>query len=506
MKHIARSTLIVACFYGLEKVLGFARHFLVARQFGLSRELDAYNAANNLPDLLFMLISGGALAMAFIPVLTETRQHEGRQAAWRVFSYVLNLLFLITALLSAVIAIFAEQIVRSQIGIVPGFTPAQQDVVVDLMRLNLIGTLLLSLGGLAVAGLQSNQHFWLPAIALSLYDLGGLVGVVFLAPEKGYGFLGYSLPSLGWGVYGLVSGTVLGSLLYLLIQIPGLIRYQFRWNGGLGLTNAAVIKSLTLMGPRVLTMLFIQLTFIAQDNLASRLSAGSITALAYGWLFFQVPETLIGTALGTVLLPTLAEQATNRNRQLFQQTLEKSLKVILALTIPLIALLVVVLRPAVALFDFGVDGEEMVVWTARVYLMGLLGHSLLEVAVRAFYAQQDARTPLIGAALTSMAFILLSLLFFRPLGAAGIALANVLAFSAQAFVLWALLRRQGQYPWRMGATLSRALIAAAVCVAIAAAIFSLGQVTLPLAILAGGMGLVALTILAMPEIKILLKL
>lgn len=506
MKHIARSTLIVAFFFGLEKVLGFARHFLVARQFGLSPELDAYNAANNLPDLLFMLISGGALSMAFIPVLTETRQKEGQEATWQVFSYVLNLLFLVTASLSLIIALFARQLVQSQLGIVPGFSVTQQDVVVDLMRLNLIGTLLLSLGGLAVAGLHANQHFWLPAIALSLYDLGGLIGVVFLAPQNGYRILGYSLPTLGWGVYGLVSGTIVGALLYLLIQIPGLIRYYFHWQWGLGLRDARVLKSLALMAPRVLTMLFIQLTFIAQDNLASRLTSGSITALAYGWLFFQVPETLIGTALGTVLLPTLSEHAAAQDSQAFQQTLEKSLKVILALTIPLIALLIVVIRPAVTIFGFGSEGENLVVWTARVYLLGLLGHSLLEVAVRAFYAQQDARTPLISAALTSLAFILLGILFYRPLGATGIALANILAFSGQAFILWGLLRRQRQFGWVMSKTLGRAMLAAFLCTAIPSLIFRWSAVTLPNAIVAGAVGMLVLVFLALPELKILLRL
>jgi putative peptidoglycan lipid II flippase len=267
-----------------------------------------------------------------------------------------------------------------------------------------------------------------------------------------------------------------------------------------------VLKSLSLMAPRVLTMLFIQLTFIAQDNLASRLSPGSITALAYGWLFFQVPETLIGTALGTVLLPTLAEQAVLQDRQAFQQTLEKSLKVILALTIPLMALLIVIIRPAVTIFNFGNDGETLVVWTARVYLLGLLGHALLEVAMRAFYAQQDARTPLISAALTSLAYLLLGMLFYRPLGAPGIALANVVAFSGQAFVLWGLLHRQRQPGWFMGHTLGRALIAAALCAAMPALIFTLSHATLPMAILAGGLGMVILVVLALPEIKILLRL
>ena len=93
MTHIARSSLIIALFFGAEKLLGFIRQVLIARQFGLSRELDAFNAANNIPDLLFFLISGGALAMAFIPVLSETLQKSGRQAAWELFSRIANLVF-----------------------------------------------------------------------------------------------------------------------------------------------------------------------------------------------------------------------------------------------------------------------------------------------------------------------------------------------------------------------------------------------------------------------------
>jgi putative peptidoglycan lipid II flippase len=219
-----------------------------------------------------------------------------------------------------------------------------------------------------------------------------------------------------------------------------------------------------------------------------------------------VPETLIGTALGTVLLPTLAEQAAVRNREAFREVLEKCLKVIVAITLPLIALLIVVIRPAVSLFNLGSAGESLVVCSARVYLLGLLGHSLLEVAVRAFYAQQDARTPLISAALTSLAFLALGLLLYRPFGVAGIALTNVFAFSGQAFILWGLLSRQLQPAWRISGTLRRALIATACCVIIPAVIFTLAQATLPLAILAGVIGMVSLVTLAMPEIKILLQL
>jgi putative peptidoglycan lipid II flippase len=165
MKHIARSTLIIAVFFGLEKALGFVRNVLIARTFNLSSELDAFNAANNIPDLIFALISGGALAMAFIPVLAEYRESKPKSEMWLLFSRITNGVFLITALLSILIALSARQLVSWEIGIAPGFGAAQQELVIDLMRLNLIATLLFSLGGLAIAGLQAQQHFLVPAPA-----------------------------------------------------------------------------------------------------------------------------------------------------------------------------------------------------------------------------------------------------------------------------------------------------------------------------------------------------
>jgi putative peptidoglycan lipid II flippase len=186
MKHIARSTLIIATFFGLEKLLGFVRNVLIARTFQLSSELDAFNAANNIPDLVFALISGGALAMALIPVLSDYRESKSKSELWSLFSQVANGVFIVTAFISILVALLAKQLVSWEIGIAPGFSGEQQILVADLMRLNLIATLLFSLGGLAIAGLQSHQHFLIPALAPTMYDIGSLFGILILAPEKGF--------------------------------------------------------------------------------------------------------------------------------------------------------------------------------------------------------------------------------------------------------------------------------------------------------------------------------
>jgi putative peptidoglycan lipid II flippase len=442
MSRLFRISLMLAVFYSLEKLLGFVRQVLIARQFQLSAELDAFNAANNIPDLLFVLISAGALGIAFIPVLSDALEKEGRPALWKLFSRIANLIFPVTALFSLVVALFADQIVGSQIGIAPGFTASQQALVADLMRLNLVATLLFSLAGMMTAGLQANQHFFLPALAPIMYDIGMLFGVLVLSPEQGYSFGPITLPAFGLGIHGLVYGTIFGAFLYMAIQVPGLLRYHFHWSPSFGLHDARVRRVLTLMGPRILTVFSIQMVFIIQDNLASRLPTGAVSALVFGWLILQVPETLIGTAMGTALLPTLSEQVARGEQEAYIATLNRSIRAILALTLPLTVLIALVLPPVVQILGFDSAGTDLVVQTARLFLLGLLGHTLLEIAVRSYYARQDALTPLAAAFGMVVLLALLAVPLSRLLGAPGIALANTLAFSAQAFVLIYILNRQ----------------------------------------------------------------
>jgi putative peptidoglycan lipid II flippase len=439
---VARSSLLIAILFSADKLLGLLRQAIIGRQFGVSEVLDAFNAANNLPDLLYAVISGGALAMAFIPVLSETMERGGRKETWKLFSRVANWAFLITGVLSIAFAVAAPQIVRAELGVAPGFTPELQALVSDLMRLNLIATLLFSLSGLVVAGLQANQHFFLPALAPVVFDLGQIFGAIVLAPSEGYQVLGITLPAADFGVHGLVYGVIIGAALHLGVQIPGLVRFKFRWTPKLGIRHEGLRKVFRLMTPRIFTIGAFNLIFVLQDNLASRLDVGSVTALAYGWLIMQVPETIIGTAIGTAILPTLSELIAKKDWTAFEASLSRTVRVILALTIPITVLLIVGIRPLVeVVFNFDAYGTDLVVWAARAYLLGLVGHSLLEIAARAFYAQQNAKLPLVAAGVSMVIFFGLSIALFRPLKAAGIGLSNSIAFTVEAIFLLLILRR-----------------------------------------------------------------
>lgn len=459
--RLSRIFLLLAVFFALDKGLGILRQLIIGRQFGLSEELDVFNAANNLPDMLFALISGGALAIAFIPVLSEVLTKEGQKAAWKLFSNVTNLAFLVTAGLSILVALLAAPLVAWELGIAPGFTSAQQELAVELMRLNLFATLIFSLSGLIMASLQANQHFLYPALAPILYDVGQIFGAVVLAPSEGYRLGGIQLPAFGLGMHGLVYGVIIGAALHLMIQIPGLIKHHFEWFAGINLRDAQVSKVIKLMVPRLLSMAAIQLIFLAQDNLASRLPTGSVTALTYGWLIMQVPETLIGTAIATALLPTLSEHVTLEAWEKLKGIISNAAQVMIALALPLTAILAMGLLPIIQLaLGFELQDSLLVLWASQAFLLGLTGHSLVELGVRSFYARQNARIPLLGAYGTLILFITLGIALMQGLGAAGIALANSLAYSLQAVFLFLVMARGLPGKLSMSKSILRGLAAA----------------------------------------------
>ncbi len=427
---LLRSSLLLAVLFGIDKIFGLGRQVLVGRIYGVTAALDAYNASNNLPDLVVTLLSGGALAVAFIPLLSEALNREGRDASWQLFSRVTNLAFVITAALALILELFAGPLVRNIVA--PGFSPGQQNLTISLMRLNLIAMLIFCISGLVMAGLQTHQHFLLPGLAPVFYNVGQIVGVMFLSER--------------FGIFGLAYGVILGAVLHLGIQIPGLARHGFRWTPSLEWRHPTMIRVARLMGPRVLNIAAIQTIFVTTDNYASHLYEGAVSAIAFGWLIMQMPQTVIGTAIATALLPTLSELVSRGDSATLKSTLRKTIAVLLALTVPVTVLAMILVRPAVRLvFEgraFTSAGTDLVVASALMFLPGIAGHSLVEIAVRTFYARQNAIVPLVAAALTAALFGGLCFVLVPLMGHSGIALANTLAFTAEAIGLLWFLRRQ----------------------------------------------------------------
>lgn len=498
LSPLARNSLIVAFFFFINKVLAFVETMIVSRIYSdRVYLLDTFNAANNLPDLLFALISGGALAMAFIPLLTEYLTTKDRAAAWDLFSRVANFGFVVTGIFALLVAIFAQQIVDAEIGIAPGFDAEQRTLLAELMRLNLIATMIFSISGLVMASLQANQHFVMPAIAPSLYNVGHIIGALVLVPI--------------YGIYGLVYGVILGAALHLLVQLPMLFKFGFRWTPALDIRHTGLIEAVKLMAPRLFTMAGIQLIFIARDNLASRLDqVGAVTSLTYGWMIMQVPETILGTAIATALLPTLSELAAKRDWKEFGATVERALRVLIALTLPVAAVMAAGINPLVrGIFGFDETVSQLITWTTRAYLATLTGYVIHEIAVRAFYARKEPMVPFYAVILRLALFLgigILGVSVFPEIGAPIIALAE-LALLIEAIILLVWLSRRTHEPLQTNSAIVKGLIAAVIggLVAYAIALYLPGGaiVTALVGMVVGGS--IALGII-WSEVKLLFKM
>lgn len=429
-RRVFISALIVGFGFLVSKVTGILDDLILAKIIGPGPQLDAYYAAFGLPDLLFTLIAGGALAAAFIPMFSGFLAREDRSGAWRLASAVINTAFLAAAIASLTLALFAPWIVAQTVG--SGFAPEQQHLTANLMRVILISTVLFSISGIVMSALQAHQHFFLTALAPIMYNLGILGGVIVLGPSL--------------GVWGPAIGVVAGALLHLLVQVPGLIKYKAQWSPRLGWRDPDLRRVMRLLLPRVAGLGVVQVAALVTTSLASQLSAGSVTALNYGWRVMQLPETLIATAIATAAFPTLSEFAARGDLDRLRGTLVTTLRAILALTIPATIGLLIVGRLAVQLLfergEFTPESTTLVTWAVHGYALGLIGHSMLEVSARTFYAQQDTRTPLIVAAGAMIIAITVSAALREVWGVGGLALANSIGVTVEVLVLLALLRRR----------------------------------------------------------------
>lgn len=412
----------------LSRALGLGREMIIGLQFGTSRELDAYLAAFRIPDLIFQLIAGGALGSAFIPTFTFYLARGQEREAWRMASAVLNLLILSLTLVAAVAAILAEPLVRFVVA--PGFEPAAQALTANLMRPMLLASVIFGVSGLAMGVLNSYQHFLLPALAPAFYNLAIIGGALFLAPR--------------FGIYGLVVGVVLGSLIHLLVQLPVLFRKGLTYS--LVVRHPGVGEVLRLMLPRIGGLAAVQVNFLVSTILASGLVAGSVSALNYAWLLMLLPQGLIAQAVATASFPTMAAMAARQEIKNLRETLSLSLRLIWFLTIPASVGLLLLRQPLVEVLlergRFGASSTQAVAWALAFFSLGLVAHSAVEILSRGFYALHDTKTPVLVGMGAMILNIILSLALLGPLAHGGLALANTFAASAEMILLlWILQAR-----------------------------------------------------------------
>jgi putative peptidoglycan lipid II flippase len=436
-RQIARGAVVVMGAFVLSNVLSLARQILSSQTFGASATLDAFYAAMRLEEILFNLVAGGALASAFIPTLAEFLEKDDRKGAWQLTSAILNLVTIVLGVASVLIAIFAPVVVRYVLA--PGYGAAQRALTVELLRIVMLAPAIFGISGLLMGVMNSHQKFLLPALAPSMNWIGQIIGLVFLVPSM--------------GIYGFAWGAVLGAVLHLLVQLPGVIRLPAaRYWARLGLKDKAVQQVGRLMGPRVLGVAIVQLNFLVNTMISSGLSEGALSAVTLGFGIMMMPQLVIAQGIAIAALPTFSALVARNELDDMRSSLASVLRMVVLLSVPASVGLIVLRVPIVAMAferqNFTAENTQMVAWALLWYAVGLVSHSLLEILSRAFYALHDTKTPVTVGVIAMGLNLVFSLIFpgmFEGIGwlaLGGLALANSLATTIEVVVLFVLMRRK----------------------------------------------------------------
>lgn len=457
--RMARAALLVMLAYVSSGVLGLVRQSLLGAAYGATLELDAFLAATRVPELLFNLIAGGALGSAFIPVFTSFLTKDDRESAWRLAGTVFTLLMGIAVLLALATYALAPVVVRGVL--LPGDSPDKQVLAVDLLRVMLSTVVIFGASGLLMGILNAHQHFWRPAFATSMYNLGIIAGVLFLTPSM--------------GISGVAWGTVLGALLHLAIQLPHLRHIDARWRPSFNLRVPGVSEVMLLMVPRIVGQAVIQINFVVITAFTSFMVDGAQVSVITAFTLMFTVLGVLGQSIGTAVFPSLSALAADEDWPGYQRMLGTTFRSVLFLAIPATVGLVVLAEPLVAaLFERGEwlpDATAGTAWALQFFALGLVGHALLEILARSFYALHDTWTPVIVGVITMVINFVLDIILIRVIGVqgslargpfAGLALAMTLATAVEAGTLWVLLRRRvgGLDGGRVLALAWRALLAA----------------------------------------------
>ncbi len=442
-RQIVRAALVVLIGFLASGVLSVVRTAVFAATFGASYQLDAFLAAQRIPEALFVLVAGGALGSAFIPVFARLLDQDPTQA-WRFASATMTFSAL-SAMLLSVGAFFTAPLFVPWLIAPDSVGTELQSLTIRLMQIMLLTPLIFSVSGLVMGILNAHQLFLLPSLAISMNNIGLIIGAVF--------FSRWMAPSPN--VEGLAWGAVLAAGLHLLVQVPGLVRIHARLRPLPNWHIEGVGEVLRLMAPRVLGLGLAQLNFIVNARLAIPMIEGSYTALVTAWGLMFTALGIIAQSVGTALFPTLSHLVAQGDYVAYRERLASAIRSVLFLSLPATVALILLGEPLVAFIAqrglWTTESTRATAWALGFFALGIAGHSLLEVLSRAFYALADTWTPVWVGAVALLANIALSFVFIQWVGDshslvrgsfAGLALANSITTLLEGAVLWVLLARR----------------------------------------------------------------
>jgi putative peptidoglycan lipid II flippase len=436
---------VVSAAVFLSRITGLVREMAMARLFGAGQAYDAFLLGFRIPNLMRDLFAEGALSSAFVPVFTQHLAAGGKPAAARLFNLVSTALIALVGLLCGLGMIFSPELVRL---LAPGFeqVPGKFELAVSLTRTMFPFLLLIALAAQAMGVLNACDRFGVPALASTFFNLGSV------AFGLGFGFTA----GRWWGVslvQSMAIGVVFGGAMQLLWQVPSLLRAGFGFRPAVDFSHPGLRRVLALIGPAILGNAAVQINVMVNTNFASGITDasgqvinGPVSWLGYAFRFMQMPLGIFGVAIASATLPAISRSAATGDLDEFRATLNRSLGLVLLLTIPSSVGLVVLGESIVgAVYQWGrfqASDTHQTALALSAYAVGLAGYSATKILAPAFYALNDSRSPMLvsGASIAVNLAVAWSMVTWAGLGHTGLALSTSAVAVFGSAALLALLR------------------------------------------------------------------
>lgn len=458
---IVRAAAILAIGNVASRIFGLLREIVKSNMFGASPLLASYTVAVLVPMTLFNLISGGEMvSSSLVPVFSDFATKERRHELWQLLSSFLSLATIVLIILVLLIEWFAPQV--AWLAGARNFDDQSLfGLTVGLMRLATPAVLFLSIASILTGALLSLKRFSLPAFTTAVFN-ATIVVVALLRPDQ--------ITSLVWGL-------LLGSVLQVLMQLPGLrdgrIRISFDWG------HPAIKRIIILYSPIVVGLIINQIAIWISYNLAITTGDNAVTYMTYATTLYQFPLGLVVTALSVATLPNLSRLATayrtavdenapdslNRLND-YKETLAGGLRMVIVLGLPAAVGLFVLAQPIIALlFEHGaftgVD-TEITASVLRVYLIGLGFAAVDQMLVFASYARKDTWRPALAGIISIVIYTIVAAAFLDSLGLLSLMVADAVKHIVHTTLMLLVFQRQlgGLAGYQITPTLFKTIVAA----------------------------------------------
>lgn len=433
---LIRSIATVGFYTLCSRIFGFIRTTLMAGFLGAGAIADAANLALKIPSLFRRIFAEGAMNAAFVPTFSKYLASDGPEAARSYAEEILSLLVLSLAVFVGFCEVFMDVLVPL---FLPGFTkdPERLSYVIEFTRITFPFILLISLTALYSGVLNSLEKFAAVASSPMMGNIAIIVtafALLNLVPTPGHAFS-----------YGVIA---CGLVQWFWVLVPAHQEGQglrLRWPK----LSPRVKHFFALMGPAAAGSGVVQINIFLDMLIASYLPRGGISFLNYAERLNQLPLSMLGTAVGTALLPLLSKQLRQRQTQEAMESQNLALEYSILFTTPAVLGLMILGGPIVkVLYEHGKFSAHDTVETAKTLMAlasGLPAYILIKIFSTSFFAKEDTKTPVLVALASVALNVGLNLLLLKPLAHVGLGLATSLAAWMNAFLLAYLLRRRGLF-------------------------------------------------------------